>query len=67
MNYDLGVILAVIAGLIVTGLAIGLAAFGWFYRDAHRSHEEVVRMIKAVAGLVVQETGKVRDAVANLK
>jgi hypothetical protein len=55
-HYDLVVILAFIAG----GLVVGFGVLGKFARDIHRQNKETQRMTRAVAALVVQETGKLR-------
>jgi len=55
-HYDLLVVLGFIAG----GLLVGFGVFGKFARDIHRQNNETQRMTRAVAALVVQETGKLR-------
>jgi len=55
-HYDLVVVLAFIAG----GLVVGFGVLGKFARDIHLQNKETQRMTRAVATLVVQETGKLR-------
>jgi hypothetical protein len=55
-HYDLLVVLGFIAG----GLLVGFGVLGKFARDIHRQNNETQRMTRAVAALVVQETGKLR-------
>ena len=55
-HYDLLVVLAFIAG----GLMMGFGVLGKFARDIHLQNKETPRMTRAVATLVVQETGKLR-------
>jgi hypothetical protein len=55
-HYDLLVVLAFIAG----GAVVGFGVLGKFARDIHRQNEETQRMTRALAALVVQETGTLR-------
>jgi hypothetical protein len=55
-HYDLLVVLGFIAG----GLVVGFGVLGKFARDIHRQNTETQRMTRAVAVLIVQETGKLR-------
>ena len=55
-HYDLLVMLGFMAG----GLVVGVGVLGKFARDIHRQNTETQRMTRAVAALVVQETGKLR-------
>ena len=55
-HYDLVVVMAFIAG----GLVVGFGVLGKIVGDIHRQNQETQRMTRAVAGLVVQEIGKLR-------
>jgi hypothetical protein len=55
-HYDLLVVLA----LSVGGMVVGFGVLGKFARDIHRQNNETQRLTRAVAGLVVQETGRLR-------
>ena len=60
-HFDIAVLITVFSCVGVTGLII----LGWMAWDAHKSaqkgFEEARRMTRAVAGLVVQESAKIRE------
>ena len=56
-HYDLAVLLALVSCVGFTCLT----AIMWMAWDAHRGIKEMQRMTKAVAGLVVQESDKIRE------
>jgi len=55
-HYDFLVVL----GFIARGLSVGFGVLDKFARDIHRQNNETQRMTRAVAALIVQETGKLR-------
>ena len=60
-HFDIAVLITVFSGVGLTALI----ALGWMAWDAHRSaqksFEEGRRMTRAVAGLIVQESAKIRE------
>ena len=60
-HFDLVVVIAVCFAI---GLA-SLAFIAWVAWDVHRSVKRGERGMRALAGLVVQETAKIRDLMAD--
>ena len=56
-HFDIAVLITVMSCL---GLSV-LAFVAWMAWDAHKGLREMQRMTRAVAGLVVQETDKIRQ------
>ena len=56
-HFDIAVLITVVSCF---GLSI-LLVVAWMAWDAHKGIQEMQRMTKAVAGLVVQETEKIRE------
>ena len=56
-HFDIAVLITVMSGF---GLSV-LLFVAWMAWDAHKGLQKMERMTKAVAGLIVQETEKIRE------
>jgi hypothetical protein len=56
-HFDIVVVIAFVSCVSL----VFLAPLVWMAWDAHRGIKEMQRMTKAVAGLVVQESDKIRE------
>ena len=60
-HFDLFVVITVFSCFGFSGLLF-LGWLGWkIHKESQKSHEEARRMTRAVAGLVVQESAKIRE------